>query len=102
MGWALITDRVCYQQCSQCFNKRVIILFFTWISPKVQLSLWGEGVAHRFCESTVSWWKSKGPELISERHSSGVKIYVWGLNHDIQLQASAYDLQNIKLCLAFN
>ena len=92
LSWTFITDRVYHQQCSQCFNKEVAVLPSTWISSEVWLSSWNREAAHRFCESTVSWWTSKGPELALERHGSGMETFVWGSNYDVQLQASVYDL----------
>ena len=92
LSQTFITDRICYQQCFQCFNKEVAVLSFTQISFKMWLSSWNEGAVYRFCGSTVSWWTGKGPELISGRHGSKMKMYVWGLNYNVQLQASAYDL----------
>ena len=92
LSWAFITGRVCHLQHFQCFGKGVAILLSTQISPKVWLSLWGGGAAHRFCGSTAGQWKGKGPESALRRHGSGMEMCVWGSNHNVQSQASAYNL----------
>ena len=85
LSWALVTGRVCHQQCPQCFSKGVTVLFFTQIPSKMWLSLWGEGAAYRFCESTADWWKNKGSELTLKRYGSRMETCVWDSNYSVQL-----------------